>query len=181
MVSVILIILFIWGFYVGFRRGFILQLVYTAGYTISYIAASTYYRQLANFLELFVPFPSANSGTKMKFFSEGQTLDLDKFFVAGVAFFLIYSVCYFLFRLLAIFAYGLRLIPFLGGINKILGGLGGLASVFLTAFMILKLLTILPINFLQSMLYKDVLVQAMMERIPFFSQNLQDLWVDKLV
>ncbi|MDR3157019.1 MAG: CvpA family protein [Lactobacillales bacterium] len=180
MILIVLLILFVWGFYSGYRRGLLLQLFYLGGCTFSYFVAVAHYRKLMIILEMFIPFPSANSEAKMKFFTEQQTLDLNKFFYAGLAFVLIYVVCYFVFRIVAIFAYGLRFVPFMRGRFKVLSGISGFLSIFLLTFMMLKLLTTFPINSLQSSLYDNFLVKAMMGRIPFFSNNLQELWVFKI-
>jgi len=181
MVSFFLVGLFIWGFYKGFRRGFALQAVYLGGYLFSYTLATLHYRKLASVLKMIIPFPNAQASTRMGYFSQSQTLDLDIAFYAGIAFLLIYFSCYFLVRLLAVFVYGLRFVPIFGEANKLLGGVSGFFSMFLSALIVLKLLTIIPNNSLQTVLFENRLVQAMIERIPFFSDNLQQLWVAQTI
>lgn len=181
MILIVLLILFAWGFYSGYRRGFLLQLLYLGGCAFSYFVAIAHYRKLMVILEMIIPFPSANSEAKMKFFTEQQTLNLNKSFYAGLSFVLIYVICYFAFRIVAIFAYGLRFVPFMQRRFKVLSGILGFLSIFLLTFIVLKLLTIFPINSLQSNLYNNFLVKAMIGRIPFFSDNLQELWVLKII
>ena len=47
MVSLIIILILIFGFFRGLKRGFILQLMHLAGFIIAFIVAALYFRELA--------------------------------------------------------------------------------------------------------------------------------------
>ncbi|HJA89431.1 MAG TPA: CvpA family protein, partial [Candidatus Jeotgalibaca merdavium] len=56
MLTIIILLLLCMGVYAGVRRGLVLQLVHTAGYIISFYFAQQYYLQLAEYLEMLVPY-----------------------------------------------------------------------------------------------------------------------------
>ncbi|MDR0921081.1 MAG: CvpA family protein [Lactobacillales bacterium] len=182
MLTIFILLCFAWGFYTGYRRGLALQLVYIVGYIFSFILAMVKYKELGKRLELWVPYPSATEGTKMFFFDEKTTLDLDMAFYAGVAFVLIYFVGVLVVHLLAIFAHHLQYVPLLKGNHGIIwGGALSALSVYFGVFLLLYLLSMVPMTSLQNLLGNDPLSRAMIERTPFFSKALGRLWVENIL
>ncbi|MDR2833867.1 MAG: CvpA family protein, partial [Streptococcaceae bacterium] len=85
MLAIILIIIFAYAYYAGYRRGFALQMLYTIGYLVSYAIASLYYRPLGEKLYLWIPYPNPTAETNMLFFDRATSFILSNAFYAGVA------------------------------------------------------------------------------------------------
>jgi uncharacterized membrane protein required for colicin V production len=181
MIAIIIILILAYGFYTGHRRGLAYQLVFSFGYTISYLIAATKYQELGSKLELWIPFPSATEETKMIFFSQKQALEMDKAFYAAVAFVLIYFICYLIVRLIGIFAHKLMYISVFGKSNHIVGGVFGLLAVYIGIFLILYLLSMVPMNSLQNVLASDPLARAIIERTPFFTNDVHQMWIIDMI
>lgn len=89
MLTILILLLLAFGFYTGAKRGLILQVLYSVGYLISYFVARTYYKEVASHLELYIPYPSVTPTSKLVFFNQEISLDLDKAFYSAVAFLLL--------------------------------------------------------------------------------------------
>ena len=61
MLDLIILIILGFGFLIGLKRGFILQIIHLTGFIIAFIIAYLYYDQLAPKLTLWVPFPNFSS------------------------------------------------------------------------------------------------------------------------
>ena len=85
MLTILILLLLAFGFYTGAKRGLILQVLYSVGYLISYFVARTYYKEVASHLELYIPYPSVTPTSKLVFFNQEISLDLDKAFYSAVA------------------------------------------------------------------------------------------------
>ena len=122
MLTILILLLLAFGFYTGAKRGLILQVLYSVGYLISYFVARTYYKEVASHLELYIPYPSVTPTSKLVFFNQEISLDLDKAFYSAVAFLLLLFAGWLVVRFLAIFLHGLTFIPVLKQVNGLLGG-----------------------------------------------------------
>ena len=58
MVTLIILFYLLVGVYTGMRRGLTLELVYIAGYFITFLVAMLTYEGLAKFLSVYIPYPS---------------------------------------------------------------------------------------------------------------------------
>jgi len=65
MLDLIILIILGFGFLIGLKRGFILQIVHLTGFIIAFIIAYLYYDQLAPKLTLWVPFPNFSSDSAL--------------------------------------------------------------------------------------------------------------------
>ena len=101
MLTILILLLLAFGFYTGAKRGLILQVLYSVGYLISYFVARTYYKEVASHLELYIPYPSVTPTSKLVFFNQEISLDLDKAFYSAVAFLLLLFAGWLVVRFLA--------------------------------------------------------------------------------
>lgn len=86
MLSLLILFILLLAFFSGARRGFSMQVVYTIGYILSFMAAQHFYKDLASRLELYIPYPAVTSNSQMVFFDQTFSFRLDEAFYAGVAF-----------------------------------------------------------------------------------------------
>ncbi|KIS20441.1 membrane protein [Streptococcus equi subsp. zooepidemicus SzAM35] len=71
MLSVLILLLLSWSFYIGYNRGLILQTFYCFGALVSLLFAHHGYKALAGKLALWVPYSNPAEGAATLFFKDG--------------------------------------------------------------------------------------------------------------
>ena len=94
MISILLLLVLAWGFYIGYRRGLVLQVYYFLVAVISAFIAGQFYKSLGNHFHLLVPYANPQEGQGTFFFPSDQLFHLDKVFYAGLAYLLVFGICY---------------------------------------------------------------------------------------
>ena len=103
LINLLILILLIWAFLVGYSRGLVLQALYSLGIIISAIIAFLNYKELASKLTMWVPFSSATADSRLLFFDNNLLFQIDDAFYAGLAFMIIFVISYAVIRLLGLF------------------------------------------------------------------------------
>jgi uncharacterized membrane protein required for colicin V production len=181
MLTLFILLILAYGFYTGAKRGLLLQILYSVGYFISYIVARMYYKELASHLELLVPYPSATPTTKLVFFNQEVTLDLDQAFYAAVAFLLLLLAGWLVVRFLGIFLRALTSVPLLKEANWLLGGLLSLIVVYIGVFLILTMVSMIPTDSIQNLFRNSFLARTIVEHTPVLTKQIYQLWVQKII
>ncbi|MGX7350582.1 colicin V production family protein [Enterococcus canis] len=181
MLTILIILVLVVGFYSGVRRGLALQLVYTGGYLLSYLAAKTFYLDLAPKLELYVPYPSATPDTKLVFFDQTITLELDQAFYAAVAFLLILFIGWLLTRFVGILVRGLMYMPILKQMNGLAGGILSFAVVYIGLFLLLSILSLIPMDMIQHQFAQSGLARFIVEHTPIFTKDIYHMWIEQMI
>ena len=75
MLDLAVLIILVFGFLIGLKRGFILQLIHLTGFIISFIVAYLYYNRLAPVLTLWVPYPNLSSNSTLSFLFDNVNLE----------------------------------------------------------------------------------------------------------
>lgn len=88
MLDLAIILLLIFGFFIGLKRGFILQLVHLTGFIIAYIVANLYYDDLAPRLTLWVPYPNLGTVAPLKLL--GENGNMEEAFYRAISFVIIF-------------------------------------------------------------------------------------------
>ena len=181
MISILLLLILAWSFYIGYRRGIILQAYYLVATIASAYFASKYYLALGQKFNLLIPYANPQEGQGTFFFPSNQLFQLDKVFYAGVGFLLAFTIFYCIGRLLGLF---LNLVP-----SKILDGKyyrigAGVLSIGVTLFVLQMMLTILatvPLQIVQNSLENSFVARHIIQSIPFTTNFIKQLWVTKLI
>ncbi|MGX7245159.1 CvpA family protein [Enterococcus quebecensis] len=181
MLTLLILLLLAIGFYTGAKRGLVLQIIYTFGYLCSYLVAKTYYKSLASHLELYIPYPSPTADTKLVFFNQELTLDLDQAFYGAVAFLLILVAGWLVVRFLAIFAHGLVFIPVLKQANGLAGGLISVLVIYIGVFLVLSMLSMLPVDAVQNQFKNSGLARFIVKDTPLFSKQIYHMWIEQMI
>jgi uncharacterized membrane protein required for colicin V production len=174
MLDILLLILLLGGLIVGAKRGLIVQLIHMVGFIVALIVAYLYYKPLAEYFVLWVPYPAVNEGSRFTIAIE--QLDLDQTFYQLFAFALIFFVVKFALQLLASMLDFLKYLPLLGFISKILGAILGLIEVYILLFIFIYVLALLPMDAIQTQLENSGIAQTMLEHTPFFSEKVKEWW-----
>jgi uncharacterized membrane protein required for colicin V production len=176
MLDLALLIILIFGFFVGLRRGFILQLVHMTGFIISFIIAYIYYDQLAPKLTLWIPFPVLDEESTLNMLFEATNLDQSYYRV--IAFAIIFFAARIVFQIIGSMLDFLAHLPILKQLNIIGGGILGFIETYIILFILLYIAALLPIAIVQTLINDSVLAEFMISNTPFLSDQVQDWWIN---
>ncbi|HEL1618553.1 TPA: CvpA family protein [Streptococcus suis] len=180
MISLVIILILGWSFYIGYSRGLVLQIFYSFSAILSLVVATMSYKQLAQILYLWVPFANATQGSSTYFFDEQYLFDLDMVFYSGLAFLVVYTLVYLFMRFLGIFVHLLdQFDPSTRTTNLISGGLA-VCVAFLTLQMGCILLSTIPMSLIQDRLHDSLLANFMIQYAPFTSSFFKSLWLSNI-
>ncbi|MFC3040061.1 CvpA family protein [Virgibacillus xinjiangensis] len=175
MVDFILILLLIFGFLMGMKRGFILQLFHLTGFIIAFIVAVMYYDVLGDRLALWVPYPDLGEDHAWAEFLQGLPLEVG--FYNAVSFAVIFFAVKMILQIIASMLDFVASIPLLRSVNKILGSLLGFVEVYLLLFIILYILALTPLAGIQSWVNGSSVALFILEHTPYFSGKITELWL----
>lgn len=174
MLNIAIIIILGVGFLVGFKRGFILQMIHLTSYFISFLVAYIYYEQLAPKLVLWIPYPHFGEDSTIKFFLEQS--NLEDVYYRAIAFVAIFFAMKIVLHILGAMLDFVALLPVLKLANVWLGGILGLIEVYLLTFLILYFAALLPIEMIQTLLSESFMANGIVNNTPIFSQQIKDMW-----
>ncbi|MTD29620.1 CvpA family protein [Planomicrobium sp. YIM 101495] len=174
MLDLILLIVFVIGMIVGARRGLIVQLLHMIGFIVALVVAYRYYKPLAEYFVLWIPYPAVTDNATLTIAIE--QLNLDQTFYHLLAFALIFFAVKFALQLIAAMFDFVKYFPLLGIVSSILGAVLGFVEVYILSFIILYVLALLPIESIQTFLDNSVIVGLMLEHTPYFSEKVKEWW-----
>ncbi|SJN18089.1 Possible colicin V production protein [Marinilactibacillus psychrotolerans 42ea] len=181
LLSLIILLLLLLSLYSGFKKGLILQLVLTIGYAISFYFALEYYQEVSNLVEMMVPYPSPVSSNSNPFVLYGQEFifNLDQGFYNGVAFIGILVLGWIVTRFIGGLLNFLTEIPVVKQINGIGGAIVGFIVQYIGIFLILFLLSMIPIKMIQSQFESSALARTIVSDTPELSTDLYNWWIEE--
>ena len=181
MMTLLILIVLAWAFYIGFTRGIFLQGFYTIGSLIALAIAQAYYQNLAKLLYIWVPYANPSEGTQVAFFKTVDLFSHDLIFYAGVAFMSLYLIAYAAIRLLGILIHLAPLERFDSRPNNIIAGLLSCLVTCFTLSMGFTILATISYGSVQSILAGNALIRFFIESFPFFSHYLHHLWITQVI
>lgn len=174
MFNFILLIILLFGFLVGLKRGLILQVLHIVGFIVAFIVAAMYYDELGPKLLLWIPYPELSDESLLASFL--QSLPVETAFYHAVAFVIIFIAVKIVMQIIASMLDFVASIPVINSINKWLGGIFGFIEVYLIAFIILYILALTPIEIVQEWINGSTLALFILEQTPYFSNKITELW-----
>ena len=165
IISLLILLILAWSFYIGYSRGIVLQAYYLLSAIVAFFIASQSYQGLARFLSLWVPYSSATEGATTYYFPNNQLFHLDKVFYAGLAFFI-------------------HLVPKGNTDSRWYNVASGVIAVFISLFAIEMFLTVfatVPLAFIQDRLNHSGLASFIINHTPITSSLLKYFWVTKVI
>ncbi|WP_217586916.1 CvpA family protein [Lentibacillus saliphilus] len=175
MIDVLLLILLIFGFVMGLKRGLILQAVHLTGFIIAFIVAAAYYDTLAAQLSLWIPYPELSSDSTWAVFL--QSLPLEAGFYNAIAFAMIFFAVKIVIQIVASMLDFVASLPLLNSVNSILGAVLGFLEMYLILFVVLYILALVPIGSVQEWLGDASIAQFIIEQTPVLSERIQAMWL----
>lgn len=181
MISVILLLVLLWTFYLGYSRGLVKQLYRFLTMLASLFIGNHYYQNLADRLTLWIPYGQPVDETSLPFFSGVNIFEMDRVFYAGIAFILAFSLAYLLFNFLGIFLHFLPLNRWdKPSLNIVAGALAVLSSLMFIS-LVGNLLATIPLDVLQRLLSGNLILNGLISHFPILSPVLRYLWVTKIL
>lgn len=171
----ILIIILLFGFFMGLKRGFILQALHLVGYIVSFIVAALYYDKLADKLSLWIPYPDISDDSLWASFL--QSAPLEQAFYNAIAFAVIFFAVKILLQIVASMLDFVSAIPILGSINKLLGAVLGFIEVYVLIFIVLFILALTPLTQVQTWMNDSSVAMFIIEKTPVLSKEIMSLWL----
>lgn len=177
MITLVLLIILCWSFYIGYSRGIVLQSYYTFASLFALIIAAAQFKKLVPLFYLWVPFATAGQGASTYYFDSKYLFSLDKIFYAGLAFLVVYMLVYAVMRLLGLF---IHLVRFTDPDTTATNVISGVLAVLVALVSLQILLTIagtIPLAVVQETLHKSWLANAIIRYTPITSSLFKQLWV----
>ena len=175
MVNIIIIVLLLFGFLMGLRRGFILQILHLTGFAVAFMVAVLYYDKLASRLVLWIPYPELSSDSLWAVFV--QSSPLKQGFYNAIAFAIIFFATKIILQIIATMLDFVADLPILNSVNKLLGSVFGFVEVYLIVFVVLYILALAPVDFIQEQISDSSVARLIIEKTPFLSEKVQELWL----
>jgi uncharacterized membrane protein required for colicin V production len=176
MLDIAIVGIFLIGFIVGLRRGFILQVIHLTGFFVAFIAAYMNYRELAPKLKLWIPFPMM--GDQSSFTMLFDQIGLDVAYYNAIAFAIIFFAVKVLWQLIGSMLDFIAHFPILKTLNRWGGGVLGLAEVYLIMFILIYIAAMLPVEMIQVQIQDSFLAKSMVKNTPIFSEKIKDMWFE---
>ncbi|HFI0424914.1 TPA: CvpA family protein [Streptococcus suis] len=180
MISIVLILVLVWSFYLGYSRGLVVQTFYSLGSIVALTIATATYKSLIPFLYLWVPFANATQGSSNYYFDEKYLFDLDSVFYAGLAFLIIYFLVYVLVRFLGIFVHLFEGFNPDNQTSNVISGLLSVLVTFISLQIVMVLLSTIPLAIIQDNLQHSFIANAMIQYTPFTSSFFKSLWLSNV-
>ncbi|SFB17000.1 MULTISPECIES: CvpA family protein [unclassified Bacillus (in: firmicutes)] len=176
MLDLAILIILIIGFFIGLKRGFILQLIHLTGFIIAFITASLYYDKLAPKLTLWIPYPNFGGNAAIKLISDGTNAEMA--FYNAIAYIAIFLAVKIVMQIIGSMLDFIAHLPVLKQLNVWAGGILGFIEVYLVIFILLYIAALLPMEFLQNALDDSIMVNLMIKNTPIFSDYIKELWFE---
>lgn len=177
MLSLLLILFLAYGFYVGARRGLAMQAFFTIGYAIFFGIALLSFRVLGPKFEMIVPYPSASLGSEFAFFSTKVGMELDDAFYRAFAFIFVCVIGWVIVRFVGLYFKRLTYYPMFNDINLLSGGILGLIVTYVSVFMVLLMIAMIPVGGIQDTLQHSFVASTMIRSTPVLTKLLTGLWI----
>lgn len=173
IMDLVILIAFVAGLVVGFRRGFILQAVHLIGFLVAYIVAYRYFDKLSPMLKTWLPYPlSEEAGSSLWL----QMIDVEGMYYAAIAFALLFFGTKIALQIIGRLLHVITLLPGLNIANRSLGGILGFIEVTLIIFVIVHVMLYIPWQTGQLWLSESIIGSWMTEQTPYVSSQLQEIW-----
>lgn len=177
MIDLILLVLLIGGFFIGLRRGLILQVIHLTGFVVAFLVAYFYFDDLAPQLRLWIPYPSLSDGSASILLS---ALNMEDIYYRGIAFAVLFFGTKLALQILGSMLDFLADLPILRTVNRWLGGALGFIEIYLVIFLFLYIAAIVPVDSLQHALNGSFIAESIVKHTPVFSEKLQHLWANNM-
>ncbi len=172
MLDIILLILLIFGFLLGLKRGLVMQVLHLAGFIVAFVVSVLYYKQLAELMELWIPYPNFSDEHFWGALLNSSVLEFS--FYNGLSFFAIFVVVKILMQIIANLLDFVANLPILHSVNNLLGAVLGFIEMYLILFVILFILSLVSVDVIQNHIQNSLIAGFMIEHTPILTEQLKE-------
>lgn len=176
LINLVLLFVIIWNFFIGFRRGIILQIIYLLAGLVSLIIASRFYTSIIDIVMLWIPYSNPNQDSVVNYWSDVSLFALDQVYYAGLSFAIITMACYLLARFIGIFIHIFDITKLNTIWTRLASGLIAIMMTLAVFSMLFAILATVPLAGIQNSLESSAVVRVLIEKIPFFSNWIREFW-----
>ncbi|WP_052256143.1 CvpA family protein [Salinicoccus sp. YB14-2] len=170
--TLIILILLIIGIIVGYRRGFILQFFHLIGTIAAVIIAALNFEHLASRLDLVLPYPSTTETLANPIFPD--IVNAEYAYYDMSAFFVIFIVTKIVIQLIVSAFDYFQQIPVFGIVGEIVGAVLGLFEIIYVLVVILFMLSMVPLEFIQTSIQDSGLANFILEHTFILSDKFME-------
>ncbi|MGY4104018.1 CvpA family protein [Ignavigranum ruoffiae] len=178
MFTIIVLIILLLGFYQGYRQGLAMQLIRLLGYLISFFVASRYYEAISKWAEMLIPFPAIQPDTEFTLYNEATSFLINDAFYRVVSFIFILVIGYIVTRIVSVFFSRVQYYNLLDSANGIAGGIVNLLITYIMVFLLLFVLSLLPIEWIQQQFVNNPLLYWIVSQTPILSDLAANAWLN---
>lgn len=175
MVTILILLYLGLGIYSGARRGLAVQLIHLIGYAVTLIIAFWRFRPLSRLLEMYVPYPSFIPGNHLALFSDAQALGMDSAFYQLFSFFVITMLGWLVVRVISVMILSVARLPIIRQFNTVGGAIFGVLFHYVTLFIVLSLLAMVPNDSIQALFQGNSLATLIVRYTPILSSQVLHL------
>ncbi len=176
MLSFLILFILFCSFFIGRRRGFILQIIHLVSFVAAIFVAYTYFRELATFIRLWIPYPQFSQDSTVGMII--STFDAESVYYSGIAFAILFFATKIVLHIVGSMLDFLAHLPILRSFNQLLGGVLCFVETYLILLVLMFVAALLPIEVVQDVMQRSIVVQMMMNHTPFLSEWIKSLWVE---
>ncbi|MHC9001076.1 CvpA family protein [Enterococcus bulliens] len=181
MLGVLFLLICLFSFYNGARRGVALQLIHLVGFSISFMIALSKYKDFGKHIELYVPYMSVTPDSSFAFYSMEQGFELGHAYYAAVAFFGLLFFGWLITKFIAIFFLRLREFTLLNRYDWIVSGILNVLMIYVLFFGLLYILSFVPLAFIQQWFAKGELGYGIVKHTPILSKWFYQLLITNII
>ncbi|MGM0523687.1 MAG: CvpA family protein [Bacillota bacterium] len=173
MMDLILMLLLIFGILRGMKRGLIVQVFHFISFFIAFLVASRFYKAFGDMLEMYIPYPRLEGDT-WAFFE--TTFNFEAAYYYMIAFVVLFFATKIILSIITAMLDFVAELPLLNFVNKGLGAVFGFFEQYLVLFIIVFVLSLLPVEQIQAIIAESNVARFMIEQTPIFSNRIMTLW-----
>ena len=173
--DLILIIVLLSGFLMGYIRGGILQIFHLLGYVIAFVVARLFNEDFGLFLSKIIPYPNITDETSMWTLFVNAT-NLEAAFYNAIAFLILFFIIKFMVRRIAKVFNLVTKLPVIRFLNRVIGSGLGFLQAYLVLFVVLFLLALTPTESMQSLIAESNVATFIIGSTPVLSDLFKTMW-----
>ncbi|GIN38707.1 CvpA family protein [Heyndrickxia sp. FSL K6-6286] len=178
MINLVILLILVIGFFVGLKRGFILQLIHITGFIIAFIIAYMYFKDLAPHLKLWIPYPALDDNNSIAMLLKG--MNLETAYYRAIAFAIIFFAVKIILHIIGSALDFVARLPIIKPLNIWAGGILGFVEVYLIIFILLYIAALLPIDSIQTSLDQSFIAKGIIKNTPFLSKQIEEWWITNI-
>ncbi|WP_124058874.1 CvpA family protein [Vaginisenegalia massiliensis] len=177
LLTLIIVIGLLYGFYMGYRRGILLQSVHLVGLAVTILIALKFNESLAKLAELFVPFPALQQGSQLVLYDEATSFFIDDAFYRAISFVAILFLGWLIIQLVTYFLKDSSYFDVENIANKVAGAIFNTIVTYFVLFLGLFILSLVPLEPIQQMFVDSPIAYSVVSSTPVVSDMANEAWL----